>query len=580
MIKFCENDEIVRIFTACLLRQHKRKQEAFEREFERMFAMKKIKLFTVLLIVVTMLMTTVVSASTPPILDRATETTGEIRVLGEYIISPPPSVSGFGGVIMLPLRAIAEAAGLPVEWNGSERRVDIGNISIWIDKPIISRDNRQTTEDFGPAPVIIDGVTYVPISFFGFGLTDLAARIEAGIVIVEHRDNRSFSFGRGVNEPQPRTVDEFIPVFMGQFARYNAVAPLLWHDYAVVGKTVVLEDVDTNRLWLITTEGFEPITEEEAEEMGVNRLNRSDDFSFYEGGMYITISEESIREKIGSEKRHVGAYDSILWFTHEGFHKWEQDEKWNKPGRDNISNAEREEFFLDIPARAKRNLLQRQLMNAVANPDNPSLVLDALATYVDYKENYAEAHANTKHRDWIEGTALYFEVVSSLFIFYPNQVSSRADLAEALSYLAQYEDDYVAIGAVAESYTIGVFAGALLDRVDDGWQARTTQEPRLSPIEMLAIHYADEVLPEPKQLTSDEMEAITEDIRDKIRFLVERQVGILTGLKQSLDSLPEEEGAAYASFLATMMANFEEMIQILPEEEREAQAAFIDAMRQ
>jgi hypothetical protein len=332
-------------------------------------------------------------------------------------------------------------------------------------------------------------------------LSGFSARIEEGKVIV---DSAGFIFGKKAYSFHPETVDEFVPIFAGQLARYNKAAHLLWPDNAVIDKSVILEDVDTNRFWLIIPDGtVEVLSEEDIETLGVSRRDAPDDFSFYEDGIYITISKKSIREQVGGEKLHVGAYDSILWLTHEGFHKWEQDGKWNSPKSEDIPNPGRDEFLNDISARAKRNLLQRQIMQAVAENGNTALILDALATYEDYKVQNADDYRLIPYFDRIEGTAAYFEVASSLYIFYPDQIKSEEDLERAFAYLAQYEDNYLNLGIVSESYNIGTFVGALLDRVDENWKEHIRQEPLLTPMEILALHYKDETLPEPRQLTPE-----------------------------------------------------------------------------
>lgn len=390
-----------------------------------------------------------------------------------------------------------------------------------------------------------------------------------------------FIFGKQAHAFHPETVDEFIPVFGEEVARYSQVAPLCWPDNAVAGKSAVLEDIDTNRFWLITPEGaVTELSEEEAEQMGISRREGPDDFSFYEGGMYITVSDQSVKDQIGSDKPHVGAYDSILWLTHEGFHKWEQGDKWNKPDPENIPNSARDEFYLDIPARAKRNLLQKQLKRAVAEPGNAALILDAVATYEDYKIQNAGDYENALYFDRIEGIAKYFEVVSSLYIFYPDQISGKEDLERALAYLAREENSYISLGVISESYNVGMLACVLLDRVDENWKERAMREPFITPLEILSSHYKAEILPEPKQLAPEEIESVTEDIRGKVRFLVERQVGVMTGLKQMLDSLPEAERAVYALFLDEALTNFKDMITILPDEEQKAQEDFIRAMQE
>jgi hypothetical protein len=511
------------------------------------------------------------------IVDQSTFTSGEIIVNGVEISAPRPSVTD--GVIMLPLRAIGEELGFDVLWQGAERRVSLGESNVlWIGKPLFSSDGGITAREFGPPPEIIEGRTFVPISFFNFGLTGFAAKIVDGKVII---DSTGFVFGKQAHAFHPKTVDEFVPVFAEQLARYNITAPLLWPDNAIIDKSVILEDVDTGRFWSVKPDGtVAALSAEDIDGMNVSRRERADDFSFYEGGMYITVSAQSVLEQVGGDSLHVGAYDSILWLTHEGFHKWEQSDKWKKPEQKDIANPGRDEFFLDIPARAKRNLLQRQLMQAVTRPDNPALILDALATYEDYKIQNADDYGQTPYFDQIEGTAKYFEVVSSLHIFYPNQIKSKEDVEQALAFLAHHEDNYLALGVVSESYTIGIFTCALLDRLDEGWKKRIMQEPQLTPLEMLASYYKGEKLPEPKQLTQEEIANVTEKIQEKIRFLVERQVSILTGLKEGLGDLPEAERLGMEAYLEYVLEKFVEMIKILPEEEQQAQEDFIKAMQE
>ena len=117
-------------------------------------------------------------------LGQTTETTGEIVVNGIIIEAPRPSVSN--GVIMLPLRAIAEALEFQVIWDNTKRRVNIGeNYVIWIDKPVFSPNGGQTVQDFGPAPILIDDHTFVPLPFFNFGISGTNAEIVDGIVFIE-----------------------------------------------------------------------------------------------------------------------------------------------------------------------------------------------------------------------------------------------------------------------------------------------------------------------------------------------------------------------------------------------------------
>ena len=82
----------------------------------------------------------------------------------------------------------------------------------------------------------------------------------------------AFSFGKQAHDFHPENVDEFIPVFAEEMARYNKIAALCWPDNAVMGKSVVLEDVDTNRFWYIMPDGAATeLSEKNVEQMGVFR---------------------------------------------------------------------------------------------------------------------------------------------------------------------------------------------------------------------------------------------------------------------------------------------------------------------
>ena len=125
-----------------------------------------------------------ISADNPNLpLGQTAYTTDEIIVNGVEIEAPRPSLTD--GVIMLPLRPIVEELGFDIFWDGNERRIDIGeNYMLWIGQPKFSQDGGLTTREFGPAPEIIDGRTFVPISLFNYGFAGYSAKIEAGKVII------------------------------------------------------------------------------------------------------------------------------------------------------------------------------------------------------------------------------------------------------------------------------------------------------------------------------------------------------------------------------------------------------------
>jgi len=70
------------------------------------------------------------------------------------------------GVFMLPVRAVAEAMGLHVEWFGDTKTVQVGNsASLSVGKDAYAK-NRMVPVKLGTAPVLKDDSTYVPLDFF------------------------------------------------------------------------------------------------------------------------------------------------------------------------------------------------------------------------------------------------------------------------------------------------------------------------------------------------------------------------------------------------------------------------------
>ena len=67
---------------------------------------------------------------------------------------------------MVPLRAVAEALGYEVIWEGATQSVYLNNvISLTIGKDYYTR-GRMAPIELGTAPELTDSRTYVPLSFF------------------------------------------------------------------------------------------------------------------------------------------------------------------------------------------------------------------------------------------------------------------------------------------------------------------------------------------------------------------------------------------------------------------------------
>ena len=76
------------------------------------------------------------------------------------------------GILMVPVRTIAEAMGFNVEWFGDTKTVQVGrSLSFVIGKDQYSY-NRMAPVSLGAAPVLKDGKTFVPIEFFTMNTID------------------------------------------------------------------------------------------------------------------------------------------------------------------------------------------------------------------------------------------------------------------------------------------------------------------------------------------------------------------------------------------------------------------------
>ena len=120
-------------------------------------------------------MTVFAAADKPPVEEIAdyhpdlnSSLNGEIVVNGEIIEAPAPYYSaGSDGIIMLPLRAIAEILGFEVVWNSEDQGIRIGKaIDLWIGKDYYTVGRRAPITGLGAAPELTGGSTYVPIAFF------------------------------------------------------------------------------------------------------------------------------------------------------------------------------------------------------------------------------------------------------------------------------------------------------------------------------------------------------------------------------------------------------------------------------
>lgn len=351
--------------------------------------------------------------------------------------------------------------------------------------------------------VLVYGTVFLGHKFLFKEQTSAAATIPPA-------QNDEFTLGVQAHT-QPQTMDEYITLLAGQIKNYHRLAPTLWPDSALTNRAVIVETIESGKFWHLSPTGeVTPLTKEQALAYGISRAIYQGGFSEFDGGIYLAVSEASFHNVLSYQQYlHLGTYDPFITFAHEDFHLIEQP-KWAK--LDNNVNTARGEFLEDSPARAKRDLLQRQLLKAIASPGDENLILEALSTYDDYQVQFPKDFQNSLFADRIEGTAYYYELISCLYAAYPDKIKTPADLQRALALLATRPDVYVIHGLTAEGYNVGGFAGILLDRLEDNWQTRLMADSKLTPISMLRAHFASQTLPPPQEVTSDQINALSEQL--------------------------------------------------------------------
>jgi hypothetical protein len=87
------------------------------------------------------------------------------------------------GILMVPVRAVAEAMGLTVEWQAATSSIQVGkSASFALNKDAYSV-NKMPAVELGAAPILKDDKTYVPMEFFSTILNASVTITDGNIVI-------------------------------------------------------------------------------------------------------------------------------------------------------------------------------------------------------------------------------------------------------------------------------------------------------------------------------------------------------------------------------------------------------------
>jgi len=116
---------------------------------------------------------------------------GEVVVNNEILENAPAPFlheTANGDVVMVPLRAVVEALGYDVSWNGVLRSVQLGvGIHLWIGGYEV-HVGRMAPVELAVAPIIRDNLTFVPLEFFRNVLGQTAYVFEGQVVVETYSD--------------------------------------------------------------------------------------------------------------------------------------------------------------------------------------------------------------------------------------------------------------------------------------------------------------------------------------------------------------------------------------------------------
>lgn len=201
----------------------------------------------------------------------------------------------------------------------------------------------------------------------------------------------------------PDTIEDTVTLFAQFWANYNQIAPTLCLDNTFVDVHVLMGSNDNRELlWFIEPDGtILPLTLEQASAKRPY-MDFSDEGWFWENtyvrtfqdelvGMYHLIEFQEIVFRTGHQFTplenmlfHIGEgpIDFLPILIHSGFHAYTQRDLFHY---DNNFGSYRYQRAAHLEERLIRRLLHRQIVDALANPDDDTYVHQVLSTFSHYQ---------------------------------------------------------------------------------------------------------------------------------------------------------------------------------------------------
>lgn len=315
--------------------------------------------------------------------------------------------------------------------------------------------------------------------------------------------NDRFSLG-AASKHQPTTLDEYMEITAPQIGQFHQQANAVWPDAAFDGSVAYFVTADKHRAWKVKHDGSYYELEDPTH-MPLYSMVVGYSTEFYimdeavegEKGLVIVISEDELLDQIAAQKyTHVGTYDAIITYIHEGFHAFTQSgEEWVADSSDHTG----ENYLDNVEARQLRTYALELLHQAILDEANRDLyTLQAIKVYQEYQVQFPGEYRTLRYQDKMEGTAMYFEVVSCLQVCYPETVNTENYLDAATLWVSNRRVQG-SVGASKEAYELGAACGILLDLKSEdktAWKHAIAQGGNQTPLELLATRYTQQEIDE------------------------------------------------------------------------------------
>lgn len=344
---------------------------------------------------------------------------------------------------------------------------------------------------------------------------------------------------------QPKTFDEYIEVLSSQMKNYNKHLEAYWPNNPVTDQYLIAQNSKNKKAVLINPKGeVSELSKSEFKSYGIPKpLNLEGQWASFsangKSGAYISVFVDNLNNYYSFQKyEHLGTYDQFLSYSHELFHSITQ-EKWSDGGNLEVANADKDERMEDSEARRTRMLLQQQLSQAFCSEteeETEQNILAALKTFEIYKTSSKEDFEKSVTFDRLEGTAYYYELVSSLYAAYPEQIKNQDDVYKGLKIILENDNPaYRASGLNSEGYTIGGYAGLVLDKVmlkqgedPNEWKIEIEKDSTATPLTILEKKYADKTLPEQAAIPTEKEYRSWLEASDKISPSLSSQANLFS----------------------------------------------------